>query len=54
MKMDVLNSTATESKATCDIIKNYISEKHSVKILSLYIAQTKRGKGLLKGTAIIR
>ena len=46
IKMDELDMTAAESKATYDEIKEYVLEKHELKVSSLYISQVKRKCGL--------
>ncbi|MBS4960975.1 MAG: 23S rRNA (uracil(1939)-C(5))-methyltransferase RlmD [Clostridiales bacterium] len=46
IKMDELDLTAAESKATYDEIKAYMLEKHGLKVSSLYISQVKRKCGL--------
>ena len=46
IKMDELDLTAAESKATYDEIKEYVLEKHGLKVSSLYISQVKRKCGL--------
>ena len=40
--------TASESKATYQKIKDYIFEKHSVKVSFLYIAQIKQKYGIIE------
>ena len=45
IKMDELDLTAAESKATYDEIKEYVLEKHGLKVSSLYISQVKRKCG---------
>ena len=45
-KMDELDLTSAESKATYDEIKAYVLEKHGLKVSSLYISQVKRKCGL--------
>ena len=42
VKMDELDLTSAESKATYDEIKAYVLEKHGLKVSSLYISQVKR------------
>ena len=44
--MNELDLTAAESKATYDEIKEYVLEKHGLKVSSLYIFQVKRKCGL--------
>lgn len=46
VKMDELDLTSAESKATYDEIKAYVLEKHGLKVSSLYISQVKRKCGL--------
>ena len=46
IKMDELDLTSAESKATYDEIKAYVLEKHDLKVSSLYISQVKRKCGL--------
>lgn len=46
VKMDELDLTAAESKATYDEIKEYVLEKHGLRVSSLYISQVKRKCGL--------
>lgn len=46
VKMDELDLTAAEKKATYDEIKAYVLEKHGLKVSSLYISQVKRKCGL--------
>ncbi len=46
--MDELDLTAAESKATYQEIKDYIFEKHGVKVSSLYIAQVKEKHGIIE------
>ena len=46
--MDELDLTAAESKATYQGIKDYIKEKHDVKVSSLYIAQVKQKYGIIE------
>lgn len=49
IEMDVLDLTASESKATYPQIKEYVSNKFSLKVSSLYIAQVRRGCGIEVG-----
>lgn len=49
LKMDELDVTAAESKATYDEIKAYVLEKYGLKVSSLYISQVKRKCGLVVG-----
>ncbi len=46
--MDELDLTASEAKATYQQIKDYIFEKHNVKVSSLYIAQVKQKYGIIE------
>ena len=46
LKMDELDVTAAEAKATYDEIKSYVLEKYGLKVSSLYISQVKRKCGL--------
>lgn len=46
--MDELDLTSSEAKATYDEIKDYIFDKHSVKVSSLYIAQVKQKHGIIE------
>ena len=46
LELDELDLTSTESKATYDEIKEYVLEKHGLKVSSLYISQVKRKCGL--------
>ena len=48
VKMDELDLTAAESKATYDEIKAYVLQKHGLKVSSLYIAQVKRRCGIIE------
>ena len=48
LKMDELDLTAAESKATYDQIKEYVLEHNSLKVSSLYIAQVKRKCGIIE------
>ncbi len=48
LNMDELDLTAAESKATYQEIKDYIFEKHGVKVSSLYIAQVKEKHGIIE------
>lgn len=49
VKMDELDLTAAESKATYDEIKAYVQEHSGLKVSSLYISQVKRKCGLDMG-----
>lgn len=44
--MDELNITSSESKATCQEIKEYIFDKFGLKVSSLNIAQIKEKCGI--------
>lgn len=46
--MDELDLTASEEKATYQQIRDYIFEKHNVKVSSLYIAQVKQKYGIIE------
>ena len=46
--MDELDLTSSEAKATYDEIKDYIFDKHRVKVSSLYIAQVKKKHGIIE------
>ena len=46
--MDELDLTTSEAKATYDEIKDYIFDKHRVKVSSLYIAQIKQKHGIIE------
>ena len=46
--MDELDLTASEAKATYQEIKDYIFEKHGVKVSSLYIARIKEKYGIIE------
>ena len=46
VKMDEMDLTSAESKATYDEIKAYVLEKQGLKVSSLYISQVKRKCGL--------
>ncbi len=46
--MDELDLTSSEAKATYDEIKDYIFDKYSVKVSSLYIAQVKQKHGIIE------
>ncbi len=48
LKMDELDLTAAESKATYDQIKEYVLEKTGLKVSNLYIAQVKDKHGVEK------
>jgi len=49
LKMDEMDLTAAESRATYDEIKDYVLEKFGLKVSSLYISQVKRKCGLEVG-----
>ena len=49
IKLDELDLTSAESKATYAQIKEYILEKFDLKVSTLYIAQMKRKCGLEVG-----
>lgn len=46
IKLDELDLTSAESKATYKQIQNYVLEKFGVKVSTLYIAQVKKKHGL--------
>lgn len=46
--MDELDLTTSEAKATYDEIKDYIFDKHCIKVSSLYIAQVKQKHGIIE------
>lgn len=46
--MDELDLTSSEAKATYEEIKDYIFDKHRVKVSSLYIAQVKQKHGIIE------
>lgn len=48
VKMDELDLTAAESKATCEEIKAYVLEHSGMKVSSLYIAQVKQKCGIIE------
>ena len=48
IKMDELDLTSAESKATYDEIKVYILQKYGLKVSSLYIAQVKQKCGIIE------
>lgn len=50
LRLDELDITTAESKATYEEIKDYVLKNHSMKISSLYISQVKRKLGLEVGT----
>ena len=45
INLDELDLTSAESKATYKEIKEYILDKHNIKVSTLYIAQVKRKHG---------
>ena len=51
LDLDELDITSAESKATYPELKDYILNKYSFKVSSLYIAQVKRKLGLDVGTS---
>lgn len=46
--MDELDLTSSEAKATYEEIKDYIFDKHRVKVSSLYVAQVKQKHGIIE------
>ena len=48
LNTDEMDLTSAESKATYQEIKDYIFEKHGVKVSSLYIAQIKEKNGIIE------
>ena len=48
VKMDELDLTSAESKATYEEIKEYVLEKFGLKVSQLYIAQIKRKCGIIE------
>ena len=48
LKMDELDLTAAESKATYEEIKEYVLEHTGLKVSSLYIAQVKQKCGIIE------
>lgn len=48
IKMDELDLTAVESKATYEEIKAYVLERSGMKVSSLYIAQVKQKCGIIE------
>ncbi|MDO4265668.1 MAG: 23S rRNA (uracil(1939)-C(5))-methyltransferase RlmD [Eubacteriales bacterium] len=48
LRMDELDLTSAESKATYDEIKSYVLEKYGLKVSQLYIAQVKRKCGIIE------
>lgn len=49
LDLDELDATAAETKATYEEIKEYVLDKHHLKVSSLYISQIKRKCGLEVG-----
>lgn len=48
VKMDELDLTSAESKATYEEIKEYVLEHSGLKVSHLYIAQVKRKNGIIE------
>ena len=48
LEMDELDVTSVESKATYEEIKEYVLEKHGLRVTNLYIAQVKRKCGIIE------
>lgn len=48
LKMDELDLTAAESKATYEEIKDYVLEHNGLKVSNLYIAQVKQKCGIIE------
>ena len=48
IKMDELDLTAAESKATYQEIKDYVKEKTGLNVTPLYIAQVKQKCGIIE------
>lgn len=48
LKLDELDLTAAEGKATYDEIKQYVLDKFGFKVSQLYIAQVKRKHGIIE------
>lgn len=48
IKMDEMDLTKSESKATYDEIMQYVFDKYGIKVSQLYIAQVKRKHGLIE------
>lgn len=46
--LDEMDLTKAESKATYAEIKEYVLEKHRLKVSQLYIAQVKRKHGIIE------
>ena len=48
LEMDELDVTSVESKATYEEIREYVLEKHGLRVTNLYIAQVKRKCGIIE------
>ena len=48
IELDEMDLTKAESKATYAEIKEYVLEKHGLKVSQLYIAQVKRKHGIIE------
>lgn len=48
LKLDEMDLTTSEAKATYQKIKDYILERHGIKIPSRYIAQVKQKYGIIE------
>ena len=48
LEMDELDVTSAESKATYEEIKEYVFEKHGLKVSTLYISQVKAKCGIIE------
>ena len=48
LKMDELDVTAAESKATYNEIRDYVWEHHQLRVSNLYIAQVKQKYGIIE------
>ena len=48
LEIDELDVTSVESKATYEEIKEYVLEKHGLRVTNLYIAQVKRKCGIIE------
>jgi len=46
--LDELDLTKSESKATYEEIRNYVKDKHNMRVTNLYIAQVKRDMGIIE------
>ena len=53
VKMDELDLTAAESKATYEEIREYVLEHTGLKVSHLYIAQVKQKYGIMSGRTTI-